>query len=199
MIQHPESVADGMSVRIRSHPERAVPEEAAEILAAGLVVHIGFVERGQPCVIPMTYHFDPANPRMLYVHGSHGSRLMRHLAAGAPVCLSVTLVDGLVYSRTALYHSVNYRSVVCFARAGAVPDGDTRRSILEAMIARYFRGRRSGHDYESPPAEHLDATALVALEIERCSAKARRGGPTGPHDADTEAPGTAGVVPLRWA
>ena len=199
MAQHPQLMDEGVSpkVQLRSHAERAVPDEAAEILAVGLVAHVGFVDGGQPFVIPMTYHFDPANPRMLYLHGSHQGRLMRHLATGAPVCLSVTLVDGLVYSRTALFHSVNYRSVVCFARAAPMPDRAAQRSILEAMIARYFRGRTAGRDYESPPVEHLDATAFIALEIEAWSAKARRGGPKGPRDGDPEAPGTAGVVPLH--
>lgn len=199
MLQETQRAAEGASpaVRIRSHPERTVPDERAEILATGLVVHVGFVEHGQPYVIPMTYHFDPACPHMLYLHGAHHGRLMGHLASRAPVCLSVTLVDGLVYSRTALYHSVNYRSVVCFARAAPMPDVATQRGILEAMIARYFRGRTAGIDYESPPDAHLDATAFVALEIEEWSAKARRGGPKGPRDDDPEAPGTAGVVPLH--
>ena len=199
MLQETQRAAEGASpaVRIRSHPERTVPDERAEILATGLVVHVGFVEHGQPYVIPMTYHFDPANPRMLYLHGSHQGRLMRHLATGARVCLSVTLVDGLVYSRTALFHSVNYRSVVCFARAAPTPDRAAQRSILEAMISRYFRGRTAGRDYESPPVEHLNATAFIALEIEAWSAKARRGGPKGPRDGEHEAPGNAGVVPLH--
>ncbi|HUF36337.1 MAG TPA: pyridoxamine 5'-phosphate oxidase family protein, partial [Gemmatimonadales bacterium] len=124
------------------------------------------------------------------------SRLMDHLASGAAVCVTVTLVDGLVYSRTALYHSVNYRSVVCFARSAPEPDPETRRRVLEAMIARYFPGRTPGRDYEAAPAAHLEATAFIALEIEEWSAKARRGEPRGPRDADPIAWGTAGVVPL---
>src|SRR5262245_36096793 len=102
---------------LRVHPERSVPEEAPEILSAGVVAHVGFEAEGQPYVIPMTYHYDPAEPKRLYLHGAHMSRLMNHLATGAAVCVTVTLTDGLVYSRTALYHSVNYRSIVCFGRA----------------------------------------------------------------------------------
>jgi nitroimidazol reductase NimA-like FMN-containing flavoprotein (pyridoxamine 5'-phosphate oxidase superfamily) len=181
---------------IRSHAEREVTDEAPAILAAGLVAHVGFVVEGRPHVIPMTYHFDPATPRRLYLHGAHNGRLMRHLAAGEPVCITVTLLDGLVYSRTALYHSVNYRSVVAFARAAPEPDAGTRAALLEAMIARYFPGRTAGRDYERAPEAHLDATAFVALEIEEWSAKARRGGPKGPRDADPIAWGTAGVVRL---
>ena len=107
------------------------------------------------------------------------SRLMNHLATGAAVCVTVTLTDGLVYSRTALYHSVNYRSIVCFGRAGETPDVKRQRELLEAMIARYFPGRTAGRDYEPAPEAHMEATAFVALEIEEWSAKIRRGGPQG--------------------
>ena len=123
---------------VRVHPERSVPEEAPGILSAGVVAHVGFEVEGQPYVIPMTYHYDPAEPRRLYLHGAHMSRLMSHLATGAAVCVTVTLTDGLVYSRTALYHSVNYRSIVCFGRAAETPDGKRQGELLEAMIARYF-------------------------------------------------------------
>lgn len=181
---------------VRVHPEREMPGEAGAILAAGHVAHVGFQVDGQPYVIPMTYQFDPAEPRWVYLHGAHHSRLMEHVAGGGPVCITVTMVDGLVYSRSALFHSVNYRSVVCFARAGAAPDEATRARVLEAMITRYFPGRMAGRDYEAAPQEHLDATAFVALEIEEWSAKARRGGPKGPRDSDPAAWGSAGVIPL---
>jgi nitroimidazol reductase NimA-like FMN-containing flavoprotein (pyridoxamine 5'-phosphate oxidase superfamily) len=181
---------------VRAHADREVNGEAEAILAAGYVAHVGFAVEGQPYVIPMTYQFDPAEPGRLYLHGAHHSRLMAHLAAGARVCVTVTMVDGLVYSRTALYHSMNYRSVVCFARSAAEPAADTSRRVLEAMIARYFPGRTAGRDYEAPAPAHLEATAFIVLEIEEWSAKARRGGPKGPRDADPIAWGTAGVVPL---
>lgn len=183
--------------KLRAHAEREVPVEASAILAAGLVAHVGFTVEAQPYVIPMTYHFDPSVPTRLYLHGGHNGRLMQHLATGAPVCVTVTLLDGLVYSRTALYHSVNYRSVVCFGRAAPEPDASEQAALLEAMIARYFPGRTAGRDYERAPEAHLEATAFVVLEIEELSAKARRGGPKGPRDADPIAWGTAGVVPLR--
>jgi nitroimidazol reductase NimA-like FMN-containing flavoprotein (pyridoxamine 5'-phosphate oxidase superfamily) len=110
------------------------------------------------------------------------------------VCVTVTMVDGLVYSRSALFHSVNYRSVVCFCRAAAVPEMAARAGILDGMIARYFPGRLAGRDYEAAPESHLEATAFVALEIEESSAKVRRGGPKGPRDSDPIAWGTAGVI-----
>lgn len=181
---------------LRSHPEREVPEEAPAILGAGIVAHVGFETEGQPYVIPMTYHYDPAEPRRLYLHGAYMSRLMEHLATGGPVCVAVTLIDGLVYSRTALYHSVNYRSIVCFGRAGETPDTGRQREVLEGMIGRYFPGRQPGRDYEPIPQAHVEGTAFLALDIEEWSAKVRRGGPKGPRDADPLAPGSAGLVPL---
>jgi nitroimidazol reductase NimA-like FMN-containing flavoprotein (pyridoxamine 5'-phosphate oxidase superfamily) len=182
--------------RIRIHPERSRPEEAHDILAAGLVAHVGFVDGGQPFVIPMTYQFDPARPEHLYLHGAHHSRLMQHLATGAPICVTVTMVDGLVYSKTALFHSLNYRSVVVFGRAGEEPPRPERRRLLEGMVGRYWPGRTAGCDYDPIPDDHLDPTAFVAIRIEELSAKVRRGGPKGPRDGDPAAPGTAGVTQL---
>lgn len=193
----PQAQAAPARAQIRSKPQRAVPDEAGDILAAGVVAHVGFAVDGQPYVIPMTYHFDPAEPDRIHIHGAHHGRLMRHLATGAAVCVSVTLVDGLVYSRSAKYHSVNYRSVVAFARAMPEAVLDERRGLLEAMIGRMFPGRRAGVHYEATPDEHVAATAFVTLRIEEMSAKARRGGPMGPRDADPESPYTCGVVPLR--
>jgi nitroimidazol reductase NimA-like FMN-containing flavoprotein (pyridoxamine 5'-phosphate oxidase superfamily) len=178
---------------IRVHPDRAVPDEIADFLDAGVVAHVGFVDDGQPVVIPMTYHVDDD---LLYLHGGHHGRLMRHLASGASICVTVTLIDGLVYSKTALNHSVNYRSVVCFGRAAPPADQATQARVLDAMIGRYFPGRTAGRDYSAPSDAHLTATAFVPILIEAASAKARRGGPTGPRDDDPAAPGTAGVVAL---
>ena len=182
--------------RIRTHSDRAVPDEAAGILAEGRVAHLGFVENGQPFVIPMGYQFDAAQSDRLYLHGSPSSRAILHAASGAPLCITVTLLDGLVYSRTALYHSMNYHSVVCFGRGREVTDRETQRRVYAGMVARYFPGRTAGRDYEAPPDEHLEATMLVEVAIEEWSAKAREGGPKGPHDAEEGARGTSGVVEL---
>ena len=81
---------------------------------------------------------------------------MNHMATGAPVCITVTLLDGLVYSRTALNHSMNYRSVVCFGRGGQVFDADLQRSVYQAMVSRYFPGRTEGRDYSAPTPAHLE-------------------------------------------
>jgi nitroimidazol reductase NimA-like FMN-containing flavoprotein (pyridoxamine 5'-phosphate oxidase superfamily) len=182
---------------VRMHPERAVADEAPAILAEGIVAHVAFAIDGQPFAIPMTYQHDADDPTRLHLHGAHHSRLMAHLQTGAPVCVSVTLVDGLVYSRTALNHSVNYRSLVGFGRASSrQPDAAEQGRILDAMIGRYFPGRTPGVDYEAAPDVHLQATAFVTLDVEAWSAKARRGGAKGPRDADPDAWGTAGVVEL---
>jgi uncharacterized protein len=185
---------------VRAHPERARIAEAPRILAAGMVAHVGFVDGGRLVVIPMTYHYAVEEPFRLYLHGGVRGRLMAHLASGAGVAVTVTELDGLVYARTALHHSMNYRSVVMSARAAErQPTPAERGGILEAMIARYFPGRRAGVDYEAATAAQLEATALVALDIEEWSAKVREGGPNGPGDEDASLPGSAGVVTLRRA
>jgi uncharacterized protein len=187
-----------MSLRstIRIHADRSVPQEAAQILTQGHVAHVGFVEEGQPYVIPLGYQFSPAAPDRIYFHGSLASRAMRHMASGAPVCVTVTLLDGLVYSRTALNHSMNYRSAVCFGRGRQVTDSAVQRTVYEAMVSRYFPERTPGRDYAEPTQAHLDATTLIEVAIEECSAKMRDGGPLGPLDATEGALGTCGVVPL---
>ncbi len=179
--------------QIHDHPERAVPDEASAILAEGIVAHVGFSIDGQPFVIPMNYQYDPADPDRLYLHGAYGSRIMRHLAASQPVCISVTLLDGLVYSRDARYHSVNYRSVIAFGKGHSVEDVADKARLIEGMIARHHPGRKAGHDYVPPTSAELEATAIVCIELDEKSAKARRGGPKGPHDADPMGVGTCGI------
>lgn len=184
--------------RLKVHKERAATEDAPTMLAAGIVAHVGIADAEGPVVIPMTYHFDPATPGELYLHGAHHSRLMQAVASGEPVCVTVTMCDGLVYSKSGFNHSVNYRSVVCFCHAAAEqPARDRQRALLEGMIGRYFPGRSVGPDYAPIPDKHLDVTAFVALSIDAISAKQRTGGPNGPGDDDPAVPGTAGVVELR--
>jgi nitroimidazol reductase NimA-like FMN-containing flavoprotein (pyridoxamine 5'-phosphate oxidase superfamily) len=195
--------------RLHSYAARSVLDQAPDILARGLVAHVAFVVDGQPYVIPMSYHYeagerpsdpenDPAVPHgRLYVHGSVKSRLMRHLVGGAPVSVGVTLVDGLVYSRTALDHSMNYRSAVCFGRGRRLDDEEEIHAVFERMVQRYFPGRTAGTDYLHPERKYLDMTALVEIELEAWSAKARAGGPNGPLDSDPDALGSAGLVEAR--
>lgn len=182
--------------RIRTHPERAVPDEADEILAKGLVAHVGIAIDGQPFVIPMLYHVENDT---IYIHGQRGGRLPRALRAGDPVCVEVTLIDQLVASRHALYHTANYRSAVAFGKAREVTDRDEKAAVLERMTRRYFPGRTIGTDYHAPTDGDLKITALMAIEIEELNGKRRTGPPLGPEDADTssDAFGTRGVVPVQ--
>jgi nitroimidazol reductase NimA-like FMN-containing flavoprotein (pyridoxamine 5'-phosphate oxidase superfamily) len=191
------SSESGARTRIHIHAERSVPTRAEEFLAQGKVAHVGFAVDGQPYVIPFSYHYDSSDPKRLLLHGSTASRALLHLADGAPVCVTVTMLDGLVYSRTALYHSMNYRSVVCFGRARIIETRAEKRALFEAMILRYFAERTAGRDYDAIPDEHLDSTTMVDVRIEEISAKLREGGPKGPRDADSGAPGTCGVVELH--
>ena len=178
---------------LRVHPERAAPSEVDAILSAGIVAHVGLVDSRGPIVIPMIYHYVAGDPAKLYLHGAPHSSLIAAASAGAPMCATITLLDGLVYSRTALYHSVNYRSVVCFGR-GAIASDDERRRVLDAMIPRYFPSRTAGRDYDPMPNAHVQATVVIAMTVDEASAKVRRGGPKGPRDADPTAPGTAGLI-----
>ncbi len=106
----------------------------------------------------------------------------------------MTHLDQLVYSKTALDHSANYRSAVCFGRGRLIDDPEEKNAILERMVERYFAGRRGGVDYQHATPQHLRATALVQVEVEAVSGKARRGDPNGPDDDDPDALGTAGLV-----
>ena len=181
---------------LRQHPERAVPDRAREFLVSGHVAHVGFEHDGRPYVIPTLYEYSTDRPNCLYLHGGRSSRLLDALASGIPVCVTVTQLDGLVYSRDAKYHSANYRSVMCFGRGRLLEDEHEKREIFEAMTSRYFPGRTAGRDYIPAPSSHLEGTALVEIVIEEISAKMREGGPKGPHDADEEGFGTRGVVDL---
>lgn len=182
---------------IKNHPERAVPEEAAEILGSGMVAHVGFIEDGLPYVIPLSYHYDASQPDRLYLHGSIRSRALQLMASGTPVCVTVTLTDGLVYSRKAMNHSMNYRSVVLFGTPREVTDESEKFALFDSMVQRYFPDRLLERDYNPPPSSDLGVTALVEVQIEDWNAKARRGGPTGPDDDKPDAPGSAGYTDLR--
>ena len=179
---------------LRQHPERAVPQRAHEFLAQGQVAHVGFVHDGRPYVIPTLYHYSPERPDRIYLHGGLTSRMLQELEKGIPVCVTVTMLDGLVYSRDAKYHSANYRSVMCFGRARIVEDEQVKRVMFEEMTARYFPGRSAGRDYTPAPTSHLTTTAVVEVIIEEITAKMREGGPKGPQDGDEDAPGTCGIL-----
>ncbi|MGE0057522.1 MAG: pyridoxamine 5'-phosphate oxidase family protein [Dehalococcoidia bacterium] len=181
--------------RIRTHPERAVPDEAEAILEKALLAHVGFAVDGQPFVIPMLYLYED---NIIYIHGQKEGRIARTLRAGDRVCIEVTIVDGLVTSRDALYHTANYRSAVAFGTAREITDRDEKERVLERMTRRYFPGRTAGEHYRPPSDGDLKITGLMAVEIEEMNGKRRSGPPTGPADADEgpDAFGTRGIVPV---
>ncbi|MGO9402746.1 MAG: pyridoxamine 5'-phosphate oxidase family protein [Terriglobales bacterium] len=191
------TTTDSLQTTIRQHPERTVPDRGREFLERGHLAYVGFEQDGWPYVIPMLYQYSSHDPELLYVHGGLSSRMIRHLATGVPVCVTVTELDGLVYSRDARYHSANYRSVMCFGRGQLLEDDERKQAIFQAMTTRYFPGRTAGRDYALAPKAHLDATSILEIIIQKMSAKLREGGPKGPRDSDEDASGSCGVVNIR--
>jgi len=179
--------------RIRRHPERGVPEQVEAILRAGRVAHIAYTIDGQPYVLPFTY--DYADER-IYVHAVPGSRTVKSLRAGMAVAVEITMLDGLIASRDASTHSMNYRSVVVFGHAEAIRDHAEKRAIFERMTSRYFPNRTAGVDYDHATVKDLRGVEILAISIEEVSAKSRIGGPRGDHDDDEVSTFSAFVVPL---
>ena len=180
--------------RIRRVPKRAVYErETVEaILDEGLVCHLAFVHLGQPFCIP-TIHARAGDT--VYLHGSAASRMMRTLAAGAPACLTVTHVDGLVLARSAFHHSLNYRSAVVMGALRPVDEPEEKMAALEALTERLVPGRWP--EIRWPNRKELKATSVLALPLDEASAKVRAGGPVD-DDEDYALPVWAGVVPLTF-
>lgn len=176
--------------RERARYDRAVVHG---ILDEALFCHVGVVVDGGPVVLP-TMHARLGET--LYLHGSTGSGPMRAAAGapdGLPVCVTVTLVDGLVLARSGLHHSLEYRSVVAFGNARLVRDEAEKRRALAAVLDHVASGRST--DSRPPNARELAATALIALDLVVVSAKVRTGGPLDDPE-DIELPHWAGIVPL---
>ena len=178
---------------IRRLPERARYDRATveSILDEGLVCHVGFVDGGQPVVIPSAY---ARVGDRLVVHGSAASRMMKVLSGGAPACVTVTLLDGLVLARSGFHHSMNYRSVVVMATATEVTDPGEKRRALDAIVEHVVPGRVAS---VRPPSENeLRATRVVTLPLDESSAKVRTGPPKD-DETDYALAVWAGVLPLR--
>lgn len=166
-------------------------ETINSILDEGFICHVGFVVNGQPFVIPTGY----ARIRDdLYIHGSQASRMLKTLAQGIDVCVTITLVDGLVLARSAFHHSINYRSVVVFGKAQLVSDREEKLRALLALSEHFIRGRWD--DVREPTEQELKATTVLSLKLEEASAKIRTGPPIDDEE-DYLLPIWAGVVPLR--
>ena len=176
--------------RVKRLPDRASydAETIHAVLDAAMVGHVGFVSSGRPVVLPMIYGRDGD---VLYLHGSVASRLQRSLADGIDVCLTVTVVDGLVLARSAFHHSMNYRSAVVFGRAVAAPP-DEKAHALWVISEHLTPGRWD--EVRAPTPLELRQTSVLRLAIEEASAKARTGGPVDDED-DLALAVWAGVLP----
>jgi uncharacterized protein len=180
------------TIRRGSNRARTDRAELYAVLDAGLVCHFGTVLGGAPVVLPTAYGRDGDT---LYLHGSTGSATMRAAAEGAPVCVTVTHLDGVVYARSVFHHSMNYRSAVVHGHARLVTDGAERLSGLRAVTEHVAPG---SWDHARPPTrKELAATAVLALDLAEASLKVRTGPPVD-DDEDVEAGDRwAGVLPLR--
>jgi nitroimidazol reductase NimA-like FMN-containing flavoprotein (pyridoxamine 5'-phosphate oxidase superfamily) len=162
-----------------------------QILDEGFICHVGFVIDGQPFVIPTGY---ARVDNELIIHGSQASRMLRAVGKGIEVCMTVTLIDGLVLARSAFHHSMNYRSVVVFGRAGIIDDPKEKVAALFALSEHMIPGRWK--DVREPNESELQKTTVLSLPISEASAKIRTGPPLDDEE-DYELPVWAGVVPLR--
>ncbi|WP_432831548.1 pyridoxamine 5'-phosphate oxidase family protein [Dactylosporangium sp. CA-092794] len=176
--------------RIRRLPDKAVREREAlhAVLDAGLAAHVAFAHEGQPYAIPVAYA--RAGDTVLF-HGSTGSRLFRHLAGGAPCCLSVTLIDGLILARSAFEASMRYRSAMILGTCTVVEDQvPALRAISEHLVPGRWALIRP------PSRKELAATLVLALPLSEWSLKVSDGWPeTSPDDAGWSPP--TGVIPIR--
>jgi nitroimidazol reductase NimA-like FMN-containing flavoprotein (pyridoxamine 5'-phosphate oxidase superfamily) len=172
----------------RGHYDRELIEQ---ILDEGFICHVGFAVDGQPFVIPTGY---ARVGDRLFIHGSQASRMLRTLGQGIDVCVTVTLIDGLVLARSAFHHSMNYRSVVVFGNAKVIDDPDEKLAALRALSEHMIPGRWD--DVREPDERELQQTTVLSLPLEEASAKVRTGPPLDDEE-DYEMEVWAGVIPLR--
>lgn len=179
--------------RVKRIPERGHydRETIYHILDEALICHVGFVEKGQPFVIPINFaRVDDA----IFLHGAKASRLLKHIEAGHPVCVETTIVDGLVLARSVFHHSMNYRSVVLFGKGRLIEDEQEKLTALKAITEHLIPGR--WQEARLPNRKELNATSVVSIDIGEASAKIRVGPPVD-EDEDYVLPVWAGILPLR--
>jgi nitroimidazol reductase NimA-like FMN-containing flavoprotein (pyridoxamine 5'-phosphate oxidase superfamily) len=179
--------------RVERSPHRAVydRDEIHAILDEGIVAHLGFVDGGQPYVIPMMY---ARVDNLIYLHGAAAGRAIRRIAGGLPICLTVTLIDGVVLARAALDHSMNYRSVVVLGACRPIDGLEQRAGALRAFSEHLIPGRWD--EVRPPSKKELKGTSVLAMDLDECSAK-RRSGPPEDEEGDYDLPVWAGVIPLQ--
>jgi nitroimidazol reductase NimA-like FMN-containing flavoprotein (pyridoxamine 5'-phosphate oxidase superfamily) len=179
--------------RLKRLPKRGrfEREEIYGILDEAFVCHVGFVFDKQPFVIPTGYaRIDDC----LIIHGSAASRMLRALASEINICVTVTLIDGLVLARSAFHHSMNYRSVVIFGKAKIIEDKDEKMNALRALTEHIVPQRWA--DVRPPNEKELKATFVLSLPLQEASAKIRAGNPVDDEE-DYELDVWAGVIPLQ--
>jgi nitroimidazol reductase NimA-like FMN-containing flavoprotein (pyridoxamine 5'-phosphate oxidase superfamily) len=179
--------------QIHRHPDRGHYDKSTiyPIIDESLVCHVGFVQEGQPFVIP-TFHARDGD--QLYLHGSKASRLLRHIVLGNPICVEFTLLDGIIFARSAFEHSLNFRSVVLFGHGKVVDSVKEKFHALELLTEQLARGRWK--ETRQPNQKELDTTMVVVITIENASAKLNNNTPSDNPD-DLLLPFWAGVLPLR--
>jgi len=179
--------------RVVREPHRAVydRESVYRILDEGFICHVGFAVDGQPFVIPTSYGRKDAN---LYIHGSAASRMLRQMKDGVSVCVTVTMLDGLVLARSVFNHSMNYRSVVILGKATLVEDPGEKIEALRTLSEHILPGRWA--DSRQPNEQELKATSVLRVPIDEFSAKVRTGPPIDDAE-DMNFPTWAGVVPFE--
>jgi len=176
----------------RLHERGRYDEESVfAILDAGMIAHIGYIIDGQPYVTPTAYW---RRGRTLYWHGSSASRMLRTQKEGIPVCVTVSLLDGLVVARSIFHHSINYRAVMAFGRARVIEDAKEKEAELDYFIERIYPGRVA--KVRPVNQQELKGTTLLAMEIEEASAKVRTGEPKDDEE-DYALDIWAGVIPIR--
>jgi uncharacterized protein len=189
----PETEMPTTRTRVVREGDRAVydREPVYRILDEGFLCHVGFAVDGQPFVIPTSYGRKEAS---LYIHGSAASRMLRQMKEGVAVCITVTLLDGLVLARSVFNHSMNYRSVVILGTATLVDDPEEKLAALRILSEHILPGRWD--DSRQPNERELKATSVLRVPIEEFSAKVRQGPPLD-DEPDYSFPTWAGVVPLE--
>jgi len=182
-------------LRVRRHPERGVYDRGPiyAILDEGMIAHIGFLDVESPVVIPTAYGRDGD---CIYLHGSAVAFWCKRMTEGVPVCVTVTLTDGLVLARSTFKHSMNYRSVMIFGTAELVSEREEKLRGLECIVEHLVPGR--SREARSPNDKELTATSVLKLALDEASAKVRTGGPLDDRD-DFDRPVWAGVLPFQTA
>lgn len=188
----PSQTESDESVRVRRVEKRARYDAASvhEIVDASMVAHVGTVRDGQPVVIPM---FCVRDDDALLLHGAPATGALRRARSGLDVCVTITLLDGLVLARSAFHHSMNYRSVVVLGTAEPLVDGVDKARALDLFVERLTPGRQGA--LRATTAKEVRGTEVLRLPLERASAKVRTG-PPNDDEEDYALDIWAGVVPI---